>query len=133
MLAGISALPAGCDHHEEIAGPSGLPYACADGRTARIHYDGGDPNRMPARLSFDGREFEMAPDPAMSGLRYRSEEGLVPGRGLVWAAEGEDAALLEVPLDPAAAEGEREILRCSRVREGDAAPPEAHGGHAEDH
>jgi len=130
VLAGAAL--ASCDHHEEIAGPAGLPYACADGRAARIHYDGGDPNRMPARLSFDGREFEMAPDPAMSGLRYRSETGLAPGHGLVWSAEGDEAALIEVPLDPAATAGEREILRCARVREGETAPAEAHGGH-EDH
>jgi hypothetical protein len=134
MLAGAAAAALGaCDHHAEIAGPSGLPYACADGRTARIHYGGGDPNRMPARLSFDGREFEMAPDPAMSGLRYRSENGLTPGSALIWAAEGEEAALLEAPLDPAAAQGEREVLRCARVREGESEAAGAHGPHGEDH
>ena len=124
ILAG-AALLAACGHHEEIAaGPGGLPYLCADGRAARIHYDGGDPNRMPARLSFDGHDYRMAPDPAMSGLRYRSEEGRAPGRALVWAAEGEEAALIDVAED-----GEREIVRCARVREGDAgaAPAEAHG------
>ncbi|HZF94181.1 MAG TPA: MliC family protein [Allosphingosinicella sp.] len=126
ILAG-TALLAACGHHEEVAaGPGGLPYLCADGRAARIHYDGGDPNRMPARLSFDGHDYEMAPQPAMSGLRYRSEAGAASGRALVWAAEGEEAALIE-----AAEDGEREIVRCARVREGEAAPvAEAHG---EDH
>jgi len=119
-----AALLAACGHHEEIAaGPAGLPYLCADGRAARIHYDGGDPNRMPARLSFDGHDYEMAPQPAMSGLRYRSEEAPASGRALVWAAEGEEAALIEV-----AEGGEREIVRCARVREGETAAPagEAH-------
>jgi membrane-bound inhibitor of C-type lysozyme len=116
-----AALLAACSHHEEIAaGPAGLPYLCADGRSARIHYDGGDPNRMPARLSFDGHDYRMVPDPAMSGLRYRSEEGVAPGRALVWAAQGEEAALIE-----AAEGGEREIVRCARVREGEAAAPAA--------
>lgn len=127
-ILALAALLAACSHHEEIAaGPSGLPYLCADGRATRIHYDGGDPNRMPARLSFDGHDYEMTPDPAMSGLRYRSEEGLAPGRALVWAAEGEEAALTEVAED-----GEREIVRCTRVREGDAAAPPA-AAHGEDH
>jgi membrane-bound inhibitor of C-type lysozyme len=98
-----------------------LPYACADGRAARIHYGGGDPNRTAAVLSFDGREFRMTPDPAMSGLRYRSDDGLAPGVGLVWASEGDDATLIEV-----AAEGERALVRCTRVREGEATPPEDH-------
>lgn len=128
IAAAAAALPlAGCDHHEEIAGPSGIPYACADGRAARVHFDGGDPNRRPARLSFDGHDYEMAPDPAMSGLRYRSETGLAPGRGIVWTSEGEEAALIDVPADPASTEAEREIARCTRVREGEAAAaPEPH-------
>jgi membrane-bound inhibitor of C-type lysozyme len=127
ILAGAALLSA-CGHHEEIAaGPSGLPYLCADGRAARIHYDGGDPNRMPARLSFDGHDYEMAPQPAMSGLRYRSEDASAPGHALVWAAEGEEAALIEE-----AEGGEREIVRCVRVREGVAAAPAA-DTHGEDH
>lgn len=116
LAAGAAAaLLSGCSHHAEIAAPGGLPYACADGRTARIHYSGGDPNRAAAVLSFDGREFRMAPDPAISGLRYRSDEGLAPGLGLVWASEGDDATLIEVDT-----EGERALVRCTRVREGKA-------------
>lgn len=129
-LAAAALLAAGCDHHAELAGPAGLPYACADGRAARIVYDGGDPNRMPARLTFDGREYELMPDAAMSGLRYRSEGGLAPGRGLIWSAEGDEAVLSAFALDPASGEGEREIVRCTRLREGEAAPP---AGHGEDH
>jgi hypothetical protein len=126
--AGAAALAA-CDHHEDVAGPSGLPYACADGRSARIHYDAGDPNRMPARLTFDGHDYVLAPDPAMSGLRYRSEAGLTPGRSLVWSAEGDAAALIDAP-GAAAAEEEREIVRCARVREGEPAPAaEPHAEH----
>jgi len=123
-----AALLAGCDHHEEIAGPSGLPYACADGRSARIYYNGGDPNRMPARLDFADRSFTLAPAPAMNGLRYMSEAGLEEGRGLAWWAQGDEAAISET-----SAEGEREIVRCTRVREGETAPPEQHGGHGESH
>ena len=121
-LAAVAA--AACQHHEEVAGPAGIPYSCADGRLARIVYDGGDPNRAPARLDFDGRRFELAPQPALNGLRYASDEGLAPGRSLIWHAEGDEAALIEIPADPTA--GEREIVRCSRVREGEAMP-EPHG------
>lgn len=133
-LVFAAGLLAACDHHAEIAGPAGLPYACADGRAARIHYDGGDPNRMPARLAVDGRDFVMHPAPAPNGLRYASEEGLSPGHSLVWWAQGDEASLIEVSADPAAAMAEREIVRCARVREGDPAAPEAgQGGHGDDH
>ena len=132
VAASAAAFIAGCDHHADVAGPAGLPYACADGRAARIHYDGGDPNRMPARLVVDGREFVLHPAPAATGLRYSSETGLTPGHGLVWWAEGDEASLIEVSADPAAPAAEREIVRCARVREGDpAAPDEGHG--SDDH
>ena len=130
----IAAALAGCDHHADVAGPSGLPYACADGRAARIHYDGGDPNRMPARLEIDGRAFVLHPAPALNGLRYASESGLTPGHGLVWWAEGDEASLIEVSGDPAAAATEREIVRCVRIREGEPpAPAEGRHPHGDDH
>lgn len=118
-LAAIAAAAsvAACAHHEEPGGPGGLAYACADGRPARIFYEGGgDPARGRARLLFDGRSFDMTAAPAMTGLRYISEAGLTGGHRLIWSAEGEDSALVEAPADPAAS-GEREIVRCTRSRE----------------
>lgn len=118
--AAVAVLLSGCQHHEEAAGPAGLPYACGDGRAARIYYDGGDPNRSPARLEFDGRTVLLRPAPAMSGLRYRSESGLV------WSAQGDEARLSEANPDGS----EREVARCARIRDGATAPPPEHG---EDH
>jgi hypothetical protein len=126
-----SVLAGGCDHHPEVEGPSGLAYACADGRSANIRFDGGDPNRSPARLTLGEREFEMRPVPAMSGLRYQADEGLAPGRALIWSTEGDAAALSEAGLYGSV--GETEIVRCNRVREGLDAPADAHGSHGEDH
>jgi membrane-bound inhibitor of C-type lysozyme len=110
----------GCDHHVEVAGPAGIPYACTDGKAARIFYDGGDPNRAPARLEHDGHSTILNAAPAINGLRYQSEAGLI------WWAQGDDARLAR-----AAADGtESEIARCTRVREGGAPAPREHG---EDH
>ena len=111
---------AGCDHHVEVAGPSGIPYLCADGRAARIFYDGGDPNRAPARIEFDGRATVLRPAAAMNGLRYESENGLA------WSAQGDEARLSQSGADGS----EQEIVRCTRQRDGEPAPP---AGHAEDH
>jgi hypothetical protein len=128
-FASALALIGACRHVEEHAGPGGIPYACADGRTARIFYDGGDPTRAPARLRFGGHEFTLAPAPAMNGLRYVSETGLGEGYRLVWWAEGDAALLSELASDPAAEPSEREIVRCARVREADGPTPHApHGG-----
>ena len=50
-------LLAGCTHHIEEAGPAGIPYACADGKPARIFYAGGGYfPRASAHLVYDGRE-----------------------------------------------------------------------------
>ena len=103
---------AGCQHHEQAAGPPGLPYACADGTAAQVFFDGGDPNRSRARLDLDGRTLALRPDPAASGLRYVSEDGLV------WAVEGDEARLSQ-----ASGGEEREIVRCARLRHGQAAAP----------
>ena len=127
-----TCLTAGCQHHDEAVGPAGLPYACADGRAARIYYDGGDPNRMPARLSFEGGEFTLYPVPALNGLRYATATGLAPGRNLVWTAEGDEAMLIDVAADPAVAD-QRMIVRCARVRAGETAAPDDGTGHREDH
>jgi membrane-bound inhibitor of C-type lysozyme len=123
----FAAGPAGCSHHEEPVSPTGLLYACADGSAARIVYlGGGDPARARARLDYGGRSFDMAAAPAMSGLRYTSEAGLEPGRALVWSAQGDEAVLGEIAAEPAAPGGEREIVRCTRVRDGEAPPPSKH-------
>lgn len=102
-------LLAACDHHVGLAGPAGLSYRCADGRIARIFYDGGDPNRAPARLELGGQRHLVTPAGPMSGLRYE-------GGGLLWEAEGDDATVTEGPR----------ATRCARIREGDIAAP-AHG------
>jgi hypothetical protein len=130
-IAFAAALSA-CDHHEVHSGPAGLPYDCGDGRLARIFYEGGgDPARARARLLFEGRSFEMAAAPAMTGLRYVSESGLAPGRSIAWAAEGEGAVISESEVDPASASADREIARCTRLREGEAA--EAREDHPIEH
>ena len=117
------ALIGACKHAEEHSGPAGIAYSCGDGRTARIFFGGGDPTRAAARLEFDGREHEVRPAPAMSGLRYVSESGLV------WSAEGDSAVVGQLTQDPAASEAEREIARCTRLRDGDVHPPDgAQGG-----
>jgi membrane-bound inhibitor of C-type lysozyme len=56
----------------------------------------------------------------MTGLRYEGEGGLV------WWSQGDEARLSEASAGGA----EREIARCTRVREGEAAAAAAHG---EDH
>jgi hypothetical protein len=107
-LAGL--LLANCAGHLAEPGPAGIPYVCADGRTARITYEGGGYfPRAHARLAYDGREIALTAVPPTYGLRYVSDAEPF----LIWSARGEDAWLSE----PGGAGGEeREIAHCTRVR-----------------
>ena len=106
-------LLAGCAGHPIEIGPAGIPYACADGKPARIFYDGGGYfPRASARLLYDGREIRLAAVPPTYGLRYVSD-GADNAPIMIWSARGEEAWLSE--LDPGQSE-EREIAHCTRVR-----------------
>jgi len=107
-------LLAGCAHHAEEAGPAGIPYACADGKRARIFYEGGGYfPRAHARLAYDGREIDLAAVPPTYGLRYVSD-GADNAPITIWSTRAEEAWLTQ--LDPGQPE-EREIAHCTRVRE----------------
>lgn len=104
-------LLAGCAAHEQLPGPAGIPYACADGKLARIYYEGGGYYpRASARLVYDGREIHLDAVPPTYGLRYVSGESAPI---LIWSARGEEAWLSELAADRAE---EREIAHCTRVR-----------------
>jgi membrane-bound inhibitor of C-type lysozyme len=110
-------LLAGCAGHHEELGPAGIPYACGDGKAARISYEGGGYfPRARARLLYDGREIDLAATPPTYGLRYVSDAGGEHAAILIWSARGEEAWLTE--LAPGEAE-EREIAHCTRLRAGD--------------
>ncbi|HYI65180.1 MAG TPA: hypothetical protein VEW71_09875 [Allosphingosinicella sp.] len=113
-------LLAGCAAHHEGHGPAGIPYACADGRPARIFYEGGGwfP-RARARLLFDGRAIELMATPPTYGLRYVSADDHAQGPVLIWSARGEEAWLAELAQDNGS---EREIAHCTRLRTGGEAP-----------
>ncbi len=125
--ASIAALLlAGCAAHHDGHGPAGIPYACADGRPARIVYEGGGwfP-RATARLLYNGRAIALAAVPPTYGLRYVSDEGGEDAPILIWSARGEEAWLTELAAGAAEA---REIAHCTRLRS-DGRGAEAASGH----
>ena len=106
-------LLAGCAHHVREAAEPGIPYACADGKPARVVYMGGGYfPRASARLNYDGRNIRLAAVPPTYGLRYVSEGG-DNAPVMIWSVRAEEAWLTE--LDPGQTE-EREIAHCTRVR-----------------
>ena len=85
-------LVAGCAGHHHELGPAGIPYACAEGKAARIFYEGGGYfPRARARLVYDGREIDLQATPPTYGLRYVSDAGGENAPILIWSARGEEA------------------------------------------
>ena len=106
-------LLAGCAHQRAEIDQPGIPYACADGKPARVFYSGGGYfPRARARLEYDGREYRLAAVPPTYGLRYVTD-GADNAPIMIWSARAEEAWLTE--LDPGQSE-EREIAHCTRVR-----------------
>ena len=119
-------LVAGCAGHHHELGPAGIPYACADGKAARIFYEGGGYfPRARARLLYEGQQIDLAATPPTYGLRYVSDAGGELAPILIWSARGEEAWLAELAFG----EGEeREIAHCTRLRAG-GAPAEPEPAH----
>ena len=129
FACGAAFLVAACASHPEERGPAGIPYACADGKPARITYEnGGYFPRARASLLYDGRMIELRASPPTFGLRYVTADDTANGPILVWTARGEEAWLSELADD---ATTEREIAHCTRVRDGGGeSAPAAEGGEA---
>jgi membrane-bound inhibitor of C-type lysozyme len=116
-FAAIAACLAGCATRHETQAPAGIPYACADGKTARVLYVGGGYfPRAAARLLYDGRAIDLQATPPTYGLRYVSADGSA-GPVFIWSTRGEEAWLSEVDDGDAAARP-REIAHCTRLRTG---------------
>ena len=106
-------LLAGCAHQRAEIDQPGIPYACADGKAARVFYtNGGYFPQARARLLYDGREIRLTAVPPTYGLRYVSEGGDATPI-MIWSVRAEEAWLTE--LDPGRTE-EREIAHCTRFR-----------------
>ena len=108
--------------------PGDIPYSCGDGHVARVTYEnGGWFVRAKARLAWDGRTIDLQASPPTYGLRYVSADDAADPI-LVWTARGEEAWISEIPRNAAADAPEREVARCTRVREGAVAPAHGEGG-----
>ena len=104
-------LLAGCAHQRAEIDQPGIPYACADGKPARVFYTGGGYfPRARARLEYDGREYRLVAVPPTYGLRYVTD-GADNAPIMIWSVRAEEAWLTE--LDPGQSE-EREIAHCTR-------------------
>ena len=86
-------------------------YRCDSGRQVSASYDNTKPDAPRARLSMDGKAFDLHQVRSGSGARYATEQGLRPDHGLQWWIKGNEATLSEMVMDHTAA-GPKQIDRC---------------------
>lgn len=105
----VPLLLAGCAGPQKASVPAGLAYECDPGGAALIRFepggylpgetalglDGKPVPRSVAHLRYGGSDHRMIAEWTQFGLRYRSEEPRAGGRHLIWASQGEEAAILE--------------------------------------
>jgi putative lipoprotein len=77
-------------------------YLCDSGKEIGIGVRDVDPPLID--LSYDGQSFEMFAVVAEAGLRFSTEQGLGPDRGLQWTSDGETGTLSEMIMDHTAGE-----------------------------
>ena len=134
-LAGLSMLLLAAPGGRIANVPGDIPYSCGDGHVARITYEnGGWFVRAKAKLVWDGRTIQLQASPPTYGLRYVSADDAASPI-LIWMARGEEAWITEIARDAPPDTPEREVARCTRVREGgsDPAHPEPHAAGGEAH
>jgi hypothetical protein len=127
IVVGYSTPPPG------KAAPPVVSYQCNDGRAASVIYESGnDYVHAKARVTYDGRTFELEAAPTLYGVRYRGESA-EEGMPLAWTLRGEQAWLTESPDADGYTRQERERARCVRLRGGSAEAVGAGDGHGEGH
>jgi membrane-bound inhibitor of C-type lysozyme len=82
-------------------------YRCDSGRQVSARYDNTKPDAPRARLTMDGKTFDLHQVRSGSGARYATENGLRADHGLQWWIKGDEATLSEMILD------HKQIDRCT--------------------
>lgn len=87
-------------------------YHCDNGKSVEASYADGE--EMPAAtLIIDDKHYAMYRVVSASGVRYASEQGLLPNEGMQWYVKNGEAMLVAMVLDHTANPDEAPVLlRC---------------------
>jgi len=107
-LAFVAALAA-CNESNEVPGTirtetpapatptpdtSPIRYECEPQRDLTVSYDNSGDTSI-ALLTMDGTTYPLGITMSASGAKYITEDGLTPGKTLVWWTKGDDGTLYE--------------------------------------
>lgn len=94
--------------------PAQIRYSCENGKTVIAEYVESGAMQQVANLDIGGKLIGLSESRSASAARYETDEGLTPGKTLVWWTKGDSAMLIEsVPGD---ADGASEtVVNCNQV------------------
>jgi membrane-bound inhibitor of C-type lysozyme len=88
-------------------------YDCKPAMSVDVVYDNSDPNLPKAKVTLDGKDYDMVIARSGSGARYATETGRSAGMTLIWWNKGNDGTLLEGKAGAPASVEEKIIATCT--------------------
>jgi len=88
-----------------------VTYDCLPAQRLSVSYDNSG-SAPRARLTLDGKDFDLTSVPSADGAKYSTDQGRSPGRTLVWWNKGQDGTLFEGKVGGTPAD-EKKIASCS--------------------
>jgi membrane-bound inhibitor of C-type lysozyme len=104
------SVPAVQHNAGDVDGP--VHYVCGKGLAVLVHHDlAWD----VMRLTIGSATYELNNTVSASGSKYRSENGRAPGKSLIWWSKGDDAMLIEAPVNAAPDSAEETSVDCHQA------------------
>jgi len=72
-----------------------VAYTCTPAMAVTARYDNSDPNDAEAKLTVDGKVYDLDLAPSASGARYTTDDGRAENMTLTWWTKGPEATLYE--------------------------------------
>jgi len=88
-------------------------YDCKPAMSVDVVYDNSDPSLPKAKVTLDGKDYDMAIARSGSGARYATDTGRSAGMTLIWWNKGNDGTLLEGKAGAPASAEETIIATCT--------------------
>ena len=96
-----------------------VQYTCENGKTVDATYQNAGDGSVDVEI--DGKVYMLQPVVSASGAKYQNQQGMSPGKSLVWWTKGPEAMLIEAPASDDSGEHET-LVKCKEV-EGAAKQP----------
>lgn len=97
-----------------VSRPAQVRYSCENGQTVLAEYVESDTMQQVVNLEVGGKLLGLSETRSASGARYETDQGLSPGKKLIWWTKGDTAMLIESPAGDTDGSGET-MINCNQI------------------